>query len=71
MLTNMNFYDICHEHLSYYSLSALQYLMRKNDLEVFDASTNNVNGGSLRAFITHKANAQAFNGGWKRERAAR
>jgi C-methyltransferase C-terminal domain/Methyltransferase domain len=60
MLTNMNFYDICHEHLSYYSLSALQYLMRKNDLDVFDASTNNVNGGSLRAFITHKANAQAF-----------
>jgi hypothetical protein len=60
MLTNMNFYDICHEHLSYYSLAALQYLMRKNDLEVFDASTNNVNGGSLRAFITHKANAQAF-----------
>ena len=27
MLTNMNFYDICHEHLSYYSLDALQYLM--------------------------------------------
>ena len=24
MLTNMNFYDICHEHLSYYSLDALQ-----------------------------------------------
>jgi len=26
MLTNMNFYDICHEHLSYYSLDALKKL---------------------------------------------
>lgn len=57
MLENMNFYDICHEHLSYYSLAALESLMERNGLKVFDASTNNVNGGSLRAFVTHKENA--------------
>lgn len=56
MLTNMNFYDICHEHLSYYSLAALQKLMERNGLVVVDASTNAVNGGSLRAFITHAEN---------------
>jgi len=56
MLTNMNFYDICHEHLSYYSLAALQKLMERNGLTVIDASTNAVNGGSLRAFITHTEN---------------
>jgi C-methyltransferase C-terminal domain/Methyltransferase domain len=56
MLTNMNFYDICHEHLSYYSLAALQALMKRNGLVVFDASTNGVNGGSLRAFVTHVEN---------------
>jgi hypothetical protein len=56
MLTNMNFYDICHEHLSYYSLAALQKLMERNGLVVIDASTNAVNGGSLRAFITHVEN---------------
>jgi hypothetical protein len=60
MLTNMNFYDICHEHLSYYSLAALQTLMKRNGLAVFDASTNAVNGGSLRAFVTHIENKQAF-----------
>ena len=60
MLTNMNFYDICHEHLSYYSLAALQALMKRNGLAVFDASTNGVNGGSLRAFVTHIENKQAF-----------
>ena len=32
MLTNMNFYDICHEHLSYYSLDALRKLMARNGL---------------------------------------
>jgi hypothetical protein len=56
MLTNMNFYDICHEHLSYYSLAALQKLMQRNGLVVVDASTNAVNGGSLRAFIAHAEN---------------
>lgn len=60
MLTNMNFYDICHEHLSYYSLDALKRLMERNGLAVFDASTNAVNGGSLRAFVTHKDNTKAF-----------
>jgi hypothetical protein len=59
MLTNMNFYDICHEHLSYYSLDALQRLMQRNGLMVVDASTNAVNGGSLRAFVAHVENTAA------------
>ena len=60
MLTNLNFYDICHEHLSYYSLEALQNLMMRHGLVVLDASTNAVNGGSLRAFVTHADNKRAF-----------
>jgi hypothetical protein len=60
MLTNMNFYDICHEHLSYYSLDALKKLMDRNGLAVVDASTNAVNGGSLRAFVAHADNKRAF-----------
>ena len=61
MLENMNFYDICHEHLSYYSLTTLDYLMRKNGLFIFDASTNAVNGGSARVFITHQENTAISN----------
>jgi C-methyltransferase C-terminal domain/Glycosyl transferase family 2/Putative zinc binding domain/Methyltransferase domain len=60
MLVNMNFYDICHEHLSYYSLETLQQVLERNGLAAFDASTNSVNGGSLRAFVTHPDNARAF-----------
>lgn len=53
-IRDMNFYDICHEHLEYYSLKTLMYLIKKNGMEVFDASTNNVNGGSIRILAAHK-----------------
>lgn len=53
-IRDMNFYDICHEHLEYYSLKTLSYLLEKNGLKVFDATTNAVNGGSLRVYATHK-----------------
>jgi hypothetical protein len=51
----MNAYDtICHEHLEYYSLKTLIYLFEKNGMEVFDASTNAVNGGSIRVMVSLK-----------------
>lgn len=53
-IRDMNFYDICHEHLEYYSLKTLMYLLSQNGVEVFDASTNAVNGGSLRVLAAHK-----------------
>ena len=59
MLENMNFYDICHEHLEYYSLETLQNLMVRHGLVIFDAETNAVNGGSARVFITHMDTAPA------------
>ena len=72
MLTNMNFYDICHEHLSYYSLDALKKLMERNGLAVVDASTNAVNGGSLRAFVTHAGQqARRHRSGTAQSRRAR
>lgn len=53
MFKNMNFYDICNEHLEYYSLHTLQNLMARHQLTIIDASTNSVNGGSVRVFIAH------------------
>ncbi len=55
MLKNLNFYDICHEHLEYYSLNSLNFLMSQNGLEIVDAETNRVNGGSVLVFIKHKS----------------
>ena len=56
-IKDMNFYDVVHEHLEYYSLKSISYLMENNGLTVIDASTNFVNGGSLRILVTHKGNS--------------
>jgi len=58
MLENINFYDICNEHLEYYSLQVLNNLMKRNGLKIVDASTNHVNGGSARVFIRHQDHPQ-------------
>ena len=56
MLKLNSFDTICHEHLEYYSLTSLKYLMDKNDLKIFKVSKNNINGGSIRCYVTHKDN---------------
>jgi hypothetical protein len=56
-IKDFNFYDICHEHLEYYSLKSIEYLMDKNGLCIYDCETNFVNGGSLRLYIVHNENA--------------
>jgi hypothetical protein len=45
----------CHEHLEYYSSSLLEALLNRHDLEVFDAELNDVNGGSFRVYVKHRA----------------
>ena len=54
MIRYNNFYDICHEHLSYYSLESFEYLINKQGLKLFYAETNEVNGGSVRLYICKK-----------------
>src|SRR3989344_5163060 len=51
-IDNPNKFDnVVHEHLEYYSLISLQNLLKKNNLEIFDAEVNNINGGSFRTYI--------------------
>ena len=38
MLKLNSFDTICHEHLEYYSLSTLEYLMKKHNLKIFKVS---------------------------------
>jgi len=54
MLENNAFDNIVHEHLEYYSLQSLKYLMDKHSLEVFDVELNDVNGGSFRVYVKHR-----------------
>ena len=61
MLEQNGFDNIGHEHLEYYTLETMQTVLKKHGLEVFDAETNNVNGGSFRTFICHAGQYPARN----------
>ena len=56
MLKLNSFDTICHEHLEYYSLHSLNYLMKKHSLKIFKVTKNSINGGSIRCYVTHEDN---------------
>lgn len=56
-MLRMTSYDtICHEHLEYYSLAVIEYIMKQADMKVFNVERNEINGGSIRCFATHSDN---------------
>ncbi len=54
MLKTNEFGNICHEHLEYYSLSSFEYLLDRHAFEVVDVELNDINGGSIRAYIRNR-----------------
>ncbi len=53
-MLKQNSYDtICHEHLEYYGLKQLDYIIRKAKLKILDYSLNSVNGGSISISVCH------------------
>lgn len=53
-----NMYDnIVHEHVGYYSLQNIKWILEKAGLEIFDVSLNDVYGGSFRIFAKKKEDA--------------
>ncbi len=71
MLKQNDFGNICHEHLEYYSLQSLEYLLSLRDFVIVDAQLNDVNGGSIRALIrNHSANQKTFGDEAYRKQAA-
>jgi hypothetical protein len=56
-MLKMNAYDtICHEHLEYYSLAAIEYILSAASMKIVDVELNNINGGSIRCYATHLEN---------------
>jgi len=53
MLENVAFDQIYHEHLCYYTLRSLNFLLKQHGLEVFDVSVVRIHGGSLEAHVGH------------------
>ncbi len=54
LLDKIEFDTIYHEHVFYYSLSALEVLTSRAGLDIFDIEHHTVHGGSLRLFLQHR-----------------
>ena len=59
MLERTAYDTICHEHLEYYGLKQIVWLMDKAGLEVVDVKLNDVNGGSFSVIVAHKGSRHA------------
>lgn len=53
MLRITSYDTICHEHLEYYSLAVIEYILKQAGMKIFNASLNPINGGSIRCYATH------------------
>ncbi len=55
LMLKQNSYDtICHEHLEYYHLAAIETILKLAGMKVVDATLNDINGGSIRCYATHQ-----------------
>ncbi len=56
LIQHVEFDTIYHEHLCYFSLTALDKLFRRHGLEIVDVEHLSIHGGSLRIFARHAGN---------------
>ena len=57
LLENLTYDQICHEHVTYYTLTTFENIIKKNGLKILDFSLNSINGGSIE-IICSKKNAK-------------
>lgn len=61
-MLRQNSYDtICHEHLEYYSLAVLEYILKAAEMKILRVELNSINGGSIRCYATHLTNMKFKN----------
>ena len=61
LLSNLTYDQICHEHVTYYTLNSFNRIAKKNGLKIVDISFNEINGGSIEIICSkinskHRAN---------------
>jgi len=61
-MLELDSYDtICHEHLEFYSLAVLEKIAAMGEMKIFKISFNDINGGSIRCYATHKESGLYYN----------
>ena len=54
MLKNLTYDQICHEHISYYSLTTFKKIIEQNNIKLVDVNFNEINGGSIEIICAKK-----------------
>lgn len=54
MLERVAFDTICHEHIEYYGLRQIDWILSSADLEMIDVELNDINGGSFAVTAAHR-----------------
>jgi len=57
LIEQCEFDTIYHEHLCYFSLTALNHLFRRHKLTITDVEHHDLHGGTLRIYASHTTNA--------------
>ena len=55
MLERVAYDTICHEHIEYYGLRQIEWLLDQSGMEVIDIELNDVNGGSFAVLAAFKS----------------
>ena len=61
LLKNLTYDQICHEHVTYYTLTTFKRIISKNGLKILDLSFNEINGGSIEVICCKKNSKQKPN----------
>ncbi len=56
LLKNLTYDQICHEHVTYYTLTTFNNLIRKHNFKIVDFSFNEINGGSVEIICAKRIN---------------
>lgn len=57
LLKNLTYDQICHEHVTYYTLRTFKQIIEKNNFRIIEVSLNEINGGSIQVLLK-KSNAK-------------
>lgn len=55
VLRTGSFDTICHEHLEYYTLKTIKWILDQSDFDIIGVSTNAINGGSISVTASPKS----------------
>ena len=54
MLDKTSYDTICHEHLEYYCIKQIKWMLDRTDLKIVDIQFNDINGGSFSVVVAHE-----------------